>query len=55
MIQHEGDEAEVAEFIDGQWYVAGSSKSFCPDNYNITILSERLVYHQTHPTDNTEL
>ncbi|MCC2607724.1 hypothetical protein [Planctobacterium marinum] len=38
-----GSESEVAKFINGEWYVTGSTKSFSPDEYEIVVLSPCLT------------
>lgn len=39
----ENTEPEVAEFCDSVWKVAGSSKDFAPEEYDVTLLSVQLV------------
>jgi len=41
--KEEGSENEVAEYINGEWYVTGSSKSFSPEEYDIVVLSSCLT------------
>lgn len=39
----ESDEAEVAEYIDGEWFVTGSRRAYDNQNNSINILSGPLT------------